>query len=58
LIAADRTPRVRHVECVGGCPTPGNVALDSLGKARVRFSAIEKTDAADLLTARPPTTPQ
>lgn len=45
------TPRVRHVQCVGGCPTPGNVALDGLGKARVRISSIDVTDAAALLEA-------
>jgi predicted metal-binding protein len=43
--------RIRHVQCVGGCPDPGNVALDSLGKARVRISRIDALDAGALLEA-------
>ena len=43
--------RRRHVTCVGGCLTPGNVALDSLGKARVRFSGLDASDAQALLQA-------
>jgi predicted metal-binding protein len=41
----------RHVACVGGCPAPGSVALETLGKARVRFSGITADDAADLVQA-------
>jgi hypothetical protein len=42
----------RHVACVGGCLTPGNVALDSLGKARVRFSG--STNATPTHCCKPP----
>lgn len=41
----------RHVACVGGCPAPGSVALESLGKARVRFSGITADDAVNLVQA-------
>jgi predicted metal-binding protein len=41
----------RHVACVGGCPAPGSVALETLGKARVRFSGITADDAAHLVQA-------
>jgi predicted metal-binding protein len=43
--------RVRHVPCVGGCPNPGNVALDGPGKPRVRFSRITPDDADVVLDA-------
>ena len=32
-------------------PTPGNVALDSVGKPRVRFSGLTENDADALLQA-------
>ena len=40
-----------RVLCVGGCPTPGNVALDSVGKPRIRFSGLTENDADALLEA-------
>jgi predicted metal-binding protein len=43
--------RTSRVACVGGCPTPGNVALDSVGKPRVRFSGLTEHDADALLEA-------
>jgi predicted metal-binding protein len=50
---ADRADdvRVRHVPCLGGCPNAGNVALDSPGKPRVRFSRITPDDADAVLDA-------
>ena len=53
LAAAGPHPTVRtsRVACVGGCPTPGNVALDSVGKPRVRFSGLTENDADALLQA-------
>lgn len=39
------------MSCVGGCPAPGSVALETLGKARVRFSGITAGDAPDLVRA-------
>ena len=49
--ARARGVRVRHVPCLGGCPHPGNVALDAMGKDRVRFSAIDDGDATALVDA-------
>ena len=40
-----------HVPCLGGCPHAGNVALDGIGKARVRFSDLTTDDAGDLVDA-------
>ena len=52
-IAANNDNRVRttRVACVGGCPDPGNVALDSVGKPRVRFSGLTEHDAEAILQA-------
>ncbi len=49
--ARERGVRVRHVPCLGGCPYSGNVGLDAMGKARVRFSSISPDDAGDLVDA-------
>jgi predicted metal-binding protein len=53
LAAAGATKQVRttRVACVGGCPNPGNVALDSVGKPRVRFSGLTENDADALVQA-------
>jgi predicted metal-binding protein len=50
-VARARGLRVRHVPCLGGCPHSGNVGLDAMGKARVRFSGISPDDAGDLVEA-------
>jgi predicted metal-binding protein len=53
LNAAEPHPTVRttRVACIGGCPTPGNVALDSVGKPRVRFSGLTEHDVDALIEA-------
>jgi predicted metal-binding protein len=53
LAAAGAAQQVRtsRVACVGGCPNPGNVALDSVGKPRVRFSNITEHNADALIQA-------
>lgn len=49
--ARARGVRVRHVPCLGGCPHPGNVGLDAMGKPRVRFSHLGPDDAEALVEA-------
>lgn len=39
------------VQCLGGCPDDGVVAVDGPGKARVRFTGLSDVDAAALLDA-------
>ena len=36
---------VRNVQCLGGCPDDGVVAVDGPGKTRVRFTGLDETDA-------------
>lgn len=43
--------RVRHVQCLGGCPDHGVVAVDGIGKARVRFTGLTPGDADAIVTA-------
>ena len=42
---------VRNVHCLGGCPDHGVAAVDSPGKARVRFTGLDTTHADALITA-------
>lgn len=42
---------VRNVQCLGGCPDHGVVAVDGPGKARVRFSGLSVADAGAVLAA-------
>jgi predicted metal-binding protein len=43
--------RVRNVQCLGGCPDHGVVAVDGPGKARVRFSGLDESDVGPVLAA-------
>jgi predicted metal-binding protein len=42
---------VRFVQCLGGCPDDGVIALDGPGKARVRFTGLDAGHAAAAVTA-------
>nr|WP_240948014.1 DUF1636 family protein [Planosporangium mesophilum] len=42
---------IRNVQCLGGCPDDGVVAVDGPGKARVRFTGLTETAAAAVLAA-------
>lgn len=42
---------VRQVACGAGCPNPGSVALDAVGKTRIRFSGLTTEDAPALADA-------
>lgn len=42
---------VRFVQCLGGCPRDGVVAVDGPGKARVRFSGLAPEDAEAIVQA-------
>ncbi|WP_051165975.1 DUF1636 family protein [Amycolatopsis orientalis] len=42
---------IRHVQCLGGCPRDGVIALDGPGKARVRLSRITTDDTDAILHA-------
>jgi predicted metal-binding protein len=42
---------VRAVQCLGGCPADGVVALDAPCKTRVRFTGLSETDAAAVARA-------
>ena len=42
---------VRNVQCLGGCPADGVVALDGPGRARVRFTALTAADADAVVEA-------
>jgi predicted metal-binding protein len=46
-----RTVTIRNVQCLGGCPNHGVVALDDPGKARVRFTGLTDDHAAALTCA-------
>lgn len=43
--------RVRRVQCLGGCPDHGVVAVDGIGKARVRFTGLGPDDADAIVAA-------
>ncbi|GAB2929016.1 hypothetical protein GCM10027047_27170 [Rhodococcus aerolatus] len=47
----DRALPLRQVACVAGCPTPGSVTLDAVGKTRIRFSGLTAEDAPALVAA-------
>jgi predicted metal-binding protein len=50
--ADDEAPtKALYVNCLGACDLPGNVALDGIGKSRVRFSGLATEQVADLRTA-------
>jgi predicted metal-binding protein len=42
---------VRGVQCLGGCPRHGVVAVDGPGKVRVRFAGLDAGDAEAILEA-------
>lgn len=42
---------LRHVKCLGACPDAGAAAVESPGKARVRFSGLDPNDAGALVAA-------
>ena len=42
---------IRNVQCLGGCPDHGVVAVDAPHKARVRFTRLDETDAKAVLAA-------
>jgi predicted metal-binding protein len=47
----DPAVAVRNVQCLGGCPDHGVVAVDGPQKARVRFTGLSPSDAAAVLAA-------
>ncbi|GAA0236806.1 DUF1636 family protein [Cryptosporangium japonicum] len=42
---AEQLIAIRNVQCLGGCPQEGVVAMDAPGKTRVRFAGLDETDA-------------
>lgn len=48
---AGATVRVRNVQCLGGCPHDGVVAVDGPGKARVRFTGLDARHAGAVVAA-------
>jgi len=42
---------IRKVQCLGGCPDHGVIALDAPGKARLRFAHLTHHDAAAIIDA-------
>ncbi|GAB2985787.1 DUF1636 domain-containing protein [Amycolatopsis acidiphila] len=42
---------IRNVQCLGGCPRHGVVAVDGPGKARVRFSGLDTGHVEAILEA-------
>ncbi|MEN3266174.1 DUF1636 family protein [Pseudonocardia sp.] len=42
---------VRNVQCLGGCPDHGVVAVDGPGKARVRFTGLDAGHARVVIAA-------
>lgn len=50
-LAYEPDVRVRHVQCLGGCPDDGVAAVDGPGKARVRFTGLDVRHAAALVVA-------
>ena len=47
----DTTVSIRNVQCLGGCPDEGVVAVDAPGKARVRFTGLDESDAKAVYAA-------
>ena len=41
----DNPIAIRNVQCLGGCPNDGVVAVDGPRKARVRFTGLDESDA-------------
>ncbi len=48
---------IRNVQCLGGCPDEGVVAVDGPEKGRVRFTGLHETDAKPSRSPSSPTTP-
>jgi predicted metal-binding protein len=42
---------IRNVQCLGGCPAAGVIAVDGPGKARVRFTGLDVDDTDAILDA-------
>lgn len=51
ITAEARRPAVRGVQCLGGCPGDGVVALDGPGMTRVRFNHLTADDAPAVVEA-------
>jgi predicted metal-binding protein len=47
----DLTLAIRMVQCLGGCPAHGVVALDAPCKTRVRFTGLDESDAVHVVGA-------
>jgi predicted metal-binding protein len=47
----DNPIAIRNVQCLGGCPDDGVVAVDAPGKARVRFTGLDESDAKAVYAA-------
>ncbi|TFV89808.1 DUF1636 family protein [Blastococcus sp. CT_GayMR16] len=47
----ETTVAVRNVQCLGGCPDEGVVAVDGPQKARVRFTGLDESDAKAVFAA-------
>jgi predicted metal-binding protein len=47
----DTAVAVRSVQCLGGCPDEGVVAVDGPQKARVRFTGLNESDAKAVFAA-------
>jgi predicted metal-binding protein len=45
------SPATRGVQCLGGCPRDGVVALDGPGKVRVRFTGLTVGDGSAIAAA-------
>lgn len=46
-----RDVTIKGVQCLGGCPADGVVALDGPGMSRVRFTDLDAADAATIIEA-------
>ncbi|HET6501047.1 MAG TPA: DUF1636 family protein [Amycolatopsis sp.] len=51
IAEAGAAVEIRNVQCLGGCPRDGVVAVDGPGKARVRFAALDAGDVEAVLEA-------
>ena len=49
--AAGAGVAVRKVQCLGGCPAHGVIAVDGPGKARVRFTGLDVGHASAVVAA-------
>nr|WP_240939665.1 DUF1636 family protein [Planosporangium flavigriseum] len=47
----DAPVAIRNVQCLGGCPEDGVVAVDAPGKARIRFTGLTESYAEAILAA-------